>query len=390
MTDGNLPAQERLRGVRAPDEAEAGRRSWDAVADAFGERAAAAPRRRSGPVVAVVVAVLVGASAFTPPGKAIAQWARRAVVPAGPAQKEPVVLGTPGAMLISRDGGLSVLRPDGSGRSLGPYDDGAWSPHCRYVVATRGRTVSAIEPDTGEVRWVIARPDVVTSARWAPSGFRVAYLAGHRELRVARGNHIDDHRVALGVGDVAPAWRPDVRRNVVAYVTQQRRIVVTDVDTGARLGAFALGQAPRELHWTPDGRDLVVLDRAGLLVISSSSGDRRRALRLRGTVAGFSMSPVRREFAVAPAAGAPILGSLDYPGRIVRIRSVGPASDVRFSPNGRQVLAMSAVDDSWQVVGVNQPSDERSLKEISKRPVTGGSDSASFPVVRDWCAGSRP
>ena len=104
----------------------------------------------------------------------------------------------------------------------GRYRDGAWSPHARFVVATAGRRLVAIDPHTGKLHWSHTAPAVVRGARWSleptvPPCCRIAYLTvGARSndgtLRVIAGDGSGDHAVAPADPRVAPAWRPGDRQ----------------------------------------------------------------------------------------------------------------------------------------------------------------------------------
>ena len=391
MSRGEERTERRLRGVRAPDEDDASRRAWPAVADAFETRDVSRRRRRTLPAAAVVAVLLLGVGSLSPPGRAIAQWARRVVNPVHTPRPQPVVLGIPGRMIVSHSGGISMLRPDGSGRALGTFSDGAWSPHCRFVAATGGRTIAAIDPDTAEVRWTRTRPGVVSDPRWAPSGFRVAYLANHKELRVVRGDGVNDRRLIAAVADVAPAWRPGSDVNVLAYATRRGVVQVIDVDTGEALARVDVGRPVRSLNWTAGGRDLVVTDEAGVLAVALRTGRRTRIRQLRAAPVALSVSPIRREIAVLPATSSrPTLIAINTPGRVRALAHRAPISDLRFAPDGRRVLLASASSDSWEVVSVEHTGAAPRFESVSTRPITGSTADPAFPIVRDWCADSRP
>lgn len=391
MSRGDESTERSLRDLRAPDEAEASRRAWGAVADAFDERAPVRRRRRVLPVTAVATAVLVGSAALTPPGRAIAQWARKVVTPSRSATPDPVALGVAGRLLVSRSDGLAILRPDGSGRSLGVYSEGTWSPHCKYVAATVGRTISAIDPETAEVRWTRTQPGVVSSPRWAPSGFRVAYLTRHRELWVVRGDGVSNRPLVIPVADVSPAWRPGGAANVIAYATTRRQVETVDVDSGRRLARISVQRSIRSLHWTYDGRDLVIADDAGVLAVAVDTGRRVRVRRLAGPPAALSISPTRREAALlASTSSRPIVIPIDRPERLRALESTIGVTDLHFTPDGTQVLLASAAGDSWQKASAGGRLVSPRFEAVSTRPVTGGGVEPSFPRVRGWCADARP
>ena len=119
-----------------------------------------------------------------------------------------------GPLLVARDPGTWVVQPDGAKRLLAGYDDAAWSPFGRFVVAVKGSELVALEPD-GDTRWTLARR-APAAPSWGGSRIdtRIAYVSAGR-LRVVGGDGRGDR--ALGrARAVRPAWRPR-SRHVVTY-----------------------------------------------------------------------------------------------------------------------------------------------------------------------------
>jgi hypothetical protein len=247
-----------------PGELEAGERAWEIVRSSYASRERVPwIERHSRFVVVLAVAAALGVAAVTPPGRAVVDRVRETVAGRTPSEPALFRLPTGGSLLVNSPQGSWVVRRDGSKRRLGAYEGASWSPSGLFVVATRGRRVAALEPD-GEVRWTVTRPNRVAQARWAPSGFRIAYREGGT-LRVVIGNGEGDHLLASSVGPVAPAWRPGAARNVLAYVDQADRVHVVDVDTRRKLWSAHVGTV-RKLLWSNDGRRLIALTERTLRV----------------------------------------------------------------------------------------------------------------------------
>ncbi len=121
-------------------------------------------------------------------------------------RRRPMRLPGGGSLLVrsplAAPGALFVVHADGSRRLLGPYRDGSWSPHARFVVATAGspsraRSIHAPARCTGAMTARAA----VHGARWSleptvPPCCRVAYLSGRhaadrrrRRLRAITRSH---------------------------------------------------------------------------------------------------------------------------------------------------------------------------------------------------------
>ena len=146
-----------LLSAPVPDELDAQRRAWGVVKAAYAEREPVRRPRRLRLLVALAVLAVLVAAALSPPGRAVGDWIRDRV--AGQEETEPALFRLPaaGQLLVVSEGGPWLVRPDGSKRLLGAYDDASFSPSARFVVATRGRRVVALEPD-GDPRWSVTRP----------------------------------------------------------------------------------------------------------------------------------------------------------------------------------------------------------------------------------------
>jgi hypothetical protein len=249
---------------RAPDEARAQARGWAVVAAAFAEREPIRrARRRRGPlVVAIAVAALAGV-AVTSAGHAVITSVRKAIGIAH-AQRALYSLPAPGRVLA----GPWIVDADGSTRHLGNYDETSWSPFGRFVVATRGDELYALQAD-GTIRWKLGRP-VVRDARWSgtPTDTRIAYLSGQR-LRIVAGDGTGDREAGPVLSaDVAPAWRPGGAPFVLAYADIRGHVWAFEPDTH-RLVFRAGARDVTKLAWSRDGERLLVLTRAGVRVLDA-------------------------------------------------------------------------------------------------------------------------
>jgi hypothetical protein len=322
-----------MDSFRAPDETAAQARTWNVVAAAFAEREPVRrQRRRRAPLVAAVaIAVLTGV-AFSPPGHAVITSVRKAIGIAH-AQRALYSLPAPGRVLA----GPWIVAADGSTRHLGAYDETSWSPFGRFVVATRGDELYALQPD-GTVRWKLGRP-VVRDARWGgtPTDTRIAYLSGQR-LRVVAGDGTGDREVGpLLSADVAPAWRPGGAPFVLAYADVRGRVWAFEPDTHRLL--FRV-RAPHvtKLAWSRDGGRLLVLTRTGVRVFDPHG-------RVVATRAGRFVDAAFVGDRVATLS----LHAVALGGRTV-FRTSGNLGQVVPSPDGRWLLVTWPEARQWLFV----------------------------------------
>ena len=211
-------------------------------------------------LVAVAVLAALVAAALSPPGRSVGGWIRDRV--AGEEQAEPALFRLPraGRLLVVSEQGPWIVRPDGSKRLLGSYEDASFSPNGLFVVRDRRpprrrARAGRRPPLDGDA----AAP--VADARWAPSpGFRVAYREGET-LRVVVGDGTGDRLLAEDVAPVAPAWLPGEGRTVLAYAGTDGRVHVVEADSGEQLWSADPGAPPEQLVWSPDGALLLVVTR---------------------------------------------------------------------------------------------------------------------------------
>ena len=399
--------EERLKELfaeqAAPDEDETMERGWRVASAGFEEAPSAAPHRmrplRRLAMSGAAACVLVGA-AFTPPGEAVTDWVSDTIRPEPETAAPPLRLPADGRLLVNTASGPWIVQQDGSKRLLGRYEDSSWSPGGLFVVATRGRQLAALEPG-GLVRWTVDADQPVSGARWAPSGYRIAYLTGGRtkSLRVVAGDGTGDELAASRTAEVAPAWRPGLR-HVLAYSSARGEIVLVDTDTGKELWRAAAGPRVRQLAWSADGQRLVALGRTSLRIFdaqgqllstlptrslepqSAPTYLREVAFARRGhRLALIRVTPSRAgtevvTFAAERQAGTP-RSVFSAPGAI---------GEIEWSPDGEWLLVAWAGADQWVFVRAGSGREVRTVTGLADRFDAGSGP--ELPSVSAWCCAS--
>lgn len=372
---------------RAPGEQEAGARTWKVVAAAFEER----PRERVGPARRgwrPLIAAAAGAAAIavviTPAGAAVRDWIEDVVDGGRDAGPEPLRLPAGGRVLVDTEAGPWIVSAEGSQRFLGHYEEASWSPQGRFVVATRGRDVFALEP-TGRVRWRLSAALPVRAARWAPSGYRIAYLSGST-LRVVAGDGTGDGRFARTRTAAAPAWRPGAE-HVLAFAEASGRVTVANTDSANRLWRGPPGEPVRQLAWSRDASRLVALgDRS--LRIFTRDGQLLRTLSLRGDLVAFGDD---HRFALVrpqPAGGREVVVlDAERDPRAARRLFAGPGrvGGVDWSPDGRWLLIGWTAGDQWLFVPADGGRRVRAASRMAERFDPGEPRGPHVPGSFEWC-----
>ena len=189
--------EQALREASPPDEGAARERARRTVLSAHAD---ARPRRRftrSAPVVwltaAAFLAVVLVIGRDTGPARAFENLVRDIVhVPAAtpePATVNRLALPAPGRLLVTGSDGLFAVARDGRRTPLGRWQAATWSPTGLYVAATSGRTLAALDPDNGTVRWRLRPGGAVAFPRWAPDRTHIAYRAGTHAADRLRQRH---------------------------------------------------------------------------------------------------------------------------------------------------------------------------------------------------------
>jgi hypothetical protein len=375
-----------LLAVPVPDELDAQRRGWAVVREAYSTREPA-PRhgRRLRLLVAVAVLAALVVAALSPPGRSVGGWIRDRI--AGEENAEPALVRLPaaGRLLVVSEQGPWIVKPDGSKRLLGHYEDASFSPNALYVVVTDGRRVLALAPD-GDPRWSLARPTPVSDARWAPSpGYRVAYREGD-ELRVVVGNGTGDRLLVGDVAAIAPAWQPIEGRTVLAYASADGRVHVVEADSREELWSVDPGAEPEQLVWSSDGGALLVVTAGERHPVYRRNGRLLRALETpRGwDVLDAAFEPGTRRVAYSTFEGDEDRSAVYLGGE--RLQAVeGRLEDVVFSPNGNWLL--TGWPEADQLLFLRLPGVSRivAVSDVRREFDPGGVGATEFPRVVAWC-----
>jgi WD40-like Beta Propeller Repeat len=372
VRDGHL--HRLLDRIEIPGEHEAREQAWSVVLAAFAERESQ-PRGRPllRPAVVLAAVVTLVAAALTSPGRAVIESVREAI---GVERSQPALFSLPadGRLLVSSGRGSWIVRPDGSKRLLGRYREASWSPRGLFVAAARRNELVALDVE-GELRWSLARRDV-THPRWAPSGYRVAYLAGS-DLRVVAGDGTGDTKLAESVQPVAPAWRPG-NAHVLALSNRDGRIDVFGTDRRALNGRSEPGEAPIQLAWSADGKRLYALSPRALRIFDLRGRlvDRIPARRGARYVA-LAVSPQGRGLALVRSRGG--RSEILSQGRII-FAGAGDFSDVAWSPDGRWLLVAWQDADQWLFI---RSAGVRRVEAVSG--ISAQFRSERFPSLGGWC-----
>jgi hypothetical protein len=399
VSDAEL--RRRLAAFVQPErEKEAGGRAWQVVRTVF---AAREPVERQRPVpwrpaLAIGLAAAALGVGVSPAGPALGSWlrdtiGRERVVGTRPAAPRLGALPEGGRLLVTSPRGIWAVSRDGSRRFLGAYEGASWSPRGLFVAAWRERQLVALEPDTTEgLRWSLSRGQV-DDARWAPSGFRIAYRSG-KALRVVAGDGTGDRHIAPNVAAVAPAWKSG-ERHVLAYVDGSGRVTVVDADT--RRVAW---RSPRlaeliGLEWTGDGRVLAISRRAVRLL--SEPGTVEVVVRVRPgrAVTDAALRPGAGEIVYAVRSeetgnGSVVVRGLDDPSTRLLVAGLGSFSDLTWSPNGETLLVAWAEADQWLFLPPDAEQRVRGVSAISQQFDPGRPGEEGFPGVEGWTVDERP
>jgi hypothetical protein len=377
-----LPAA--LSALALPDSAGAEERAWRVVSAALAEAAPRRRRRGVRRVLALAVAVGLGAVVISPAGAKVRHFVGDAFDSGhGPSQPALTSLPAAGDLLVESAQGPWIVHADGSKRLLGDYREATWSPHGLFVAATTGHELVAVDP-RGHVRWSLERAGPITTPRWSPDGFRITYLSGS-SLRIVAADGTGDRPLRAAVSpSVAPAWRPS-SGHVLAFAGTDGRVHVADADGGRSL--FGTGRLlPLQLAWSADGSRLVVL--AGNELRSySPAGNLVRVQRIPSGVQSFAVS-AGGEIALITRSNDPAgsrVITIDPSGR-QRQLFAGPGmfGEIAWSPRGDYLLLSWPSADQWLFLDPNRPQRTVAVSDITRQFSPGGGPTG-FPTVAGWC-----
>jgi hypothetical protein len=367
-----------------PDAGEAEERAWRVVKAAYAEATPGRPRRPLRRTAVLAVAAGLVAVAISPAGAKVRDLVGDALE-TGHEPSQPALTSLPaaGRLLVDSPEGPWIVQAEGTKRLLGDYEQATWSPHGLYVAAASGHELFAVDPH-GNVRWSLARAGRITTPRWSPDGFRIAYLSGP-SLRIVAADGTGDRllRAAVSPG-VAPAWRPG-SGHVIAFGGIDGRVHVADADSGRSL-ARTSRLLPLQVAWSADGKRLLVVT-ANELRSYSARGEFLSARRV---------SPLARAAAVSPRGDMAVIATTDRAAssRLLLIDSsgrqrqlfAGPGvfGEVAWSPRGDYLLLSWPSADQWLFLDPDRPRRTVAVSNISRQFSPGGGP-AGFPSVTGWC-----
>jgi len=364
-----------MRLPEAPIRPDAEEQAWRVVRAAFAEREPVErPGSRLRPALALAASAVVAGILASPPGWSLIHSIRKAVGVEG-AQTELFSLPAPGRLLVSSSHGLWIVQRDGSRRLLGSYRDGAWSPHGRFLAATRPNELVALDPK-GDVRWTLPRPRV-RFPRWVGSltDTRIAYLTGG-SLKIVAGDGTGDRLFTEGTIRTAPAWRPGPGRTLA--FAWDRWVQVEETEPHRLVWRAPFDAAPTKLEWSSDGKQLLavspfrlrVYDGRGRVVAQDDPSDATMD-------ADAAFVPGTHRVAVIRVHGAQSdvfeLGT----GRTI-FRSTGAFRQLVASPDGRWLLVTWPTANQWVFVRTGGPRRIVAVAQITRQ--FGGS-----ARVAGWC-----
>jgi hypothetical protein len=272
---------------------------------------------------------------------------------------------------------------DGSKQFLGAWSDAAWSPRGINAIVAGHNELAAVSP-SGRVEWPLwSAAGAITDPRWyAPSGYRVAYLAGH-DLRVVAGDgpgdRPADHLVAAGVEAVAPAWRPGSSYEV-AYSPERSSVVVREADSGRLVWQRVAPGRVRALQWSQAGNMLLALTSRGVRIYDAR-GDVMTAIT--APVVDAAISPDGRRIALLRGQEV-VIRQLATRGNEQLLLSAAGLRQVVWSPDGRWLLLAWPAADEWLFARAVGKPEITGVGRIAEQLSAG-----AFPTVDGWCCTSR-
>lgn len=364
-------------------------RAWEVVRLAFEQRD---PRRRPRRTLQLAVALavlavgLVVAAALSPPGRAVFERVKQAVGVEDAARRLGP-LPAPGRLLVVARGGgdVWIVDHDGAKRSLGTWDDAVWSPHGRYVLATRPAGIAALDTE-GKVRWSLAVRGAVEPA-WegTRTDTRIAFHA-RDGLHVVAGDGTGDRVLDAHPAPAPPAWDP-ARLHVLAYESGHA-LVLRDVDGRRTLWSTPLAAYGR-LAWSSDGKRIAVVA-PGRIEIVDGSGRVLRTLRERA-VEHALFRPGTHVLTVARHSGDRSeveTVDVDRPGR-TQLLFAGPGGfgDLVWSPDGAWLLVDWVTANQWVFL---HGGTVRAVGQIARQFPRSGDRPFSPAIENGWCCPAGP
>lgn len=338
-----------------------------------------APKRRNylRPAIVLAAAAAVVGVLASPPGRSVIQSIREAVG-VKKTQRALFALPAPGRLLVNSTRGAWVVEQHGSKRLLGPYREASWSPFGRFVVALQDSQMVTMEPN-GKVHWTRARPGLQLPA-WGGQhdNTRIAYLSKHTLRVVAGDNTGDGPRCADSVAPVAPVWQP-LSLSVLAFAAPNGQVQVYDVTTCRLILRTKPGAPVRKLEWSTDGKELLVVQGAGLraydltgrVLVEDDPSDGTRDSDAAFVPGTHRIAAIRVHGEQADA--------FELPRGPTIFHVVGALEQVVPSPDGRWVLLTSRVANQWILVRLGGAHAIRAFSGVEQQFGT-----TTFPTVAGW------
>ena len=363
-------------------------RAWEVVRRAYEERTDEVRVRRPRPriVVAIAVAVVgaVVASVLSPPGRAVFHRFREAV---GIQRAAPALFSLPakGRLLVvsQRHGGVWLVHDNGLKRRLGSFDDAEWSPHGRFLVATRRNELVTLD-DRGDVHWSLTRRGA-RAPRWegTTTDTRIAYLSASG-LRVVAGDGTGDRLLDRSATSTPPAWDP-ARLHTLAYVSRGA-VILQEVDKSAIEQRTPIDLRPSDLEWSSDGKLLAVVSPERIVVLDAAGSVRRTVSTLGAQLVEAAFAPGSHELAIVErhAARSEVrVVDVDHPGQ-ARLLFAGPGmfGDLAWSPNAKWLLVAWPTADQWLVLHGSNVHAVANIKEQFPRADGNG---VTLRLAGRWC-----
>jgi hypothetical protein len=391
MTEPGL--RERLQSAQLDLDPHSEQRAWQIVRHAYDPHPVARSRPRRLAILAVACCALSAAIALgtvSAPRQAFARWFRDAFGLRAQPHIVRVLGGLPGGgrLLVNTANGPWLVNADGSRHYLGGYAGAAWSPHSLYVVAWRGTELSALNL-AGVRQWVITAPGPITTARWSPDGYRIAFLA-EDSLRVAAADSSGEHTVSAAAAAIPPAWQPQTGSvHRVTFVRRDGSVEQIDTDTGALVWRVRPPAPARQLVWSPDGRLLLVVE-AHQVAEYSASGQLIRTVSPspRATIGATAFISATRFVLVTHPVGGDSdsiqlrqLGSTAPP--VILYTGIERLTGLAASPSHQWLLATSPTADQWIFIQIGTHPKLLATSAITtkfQRP----DRTTSFPQLDGW------
>ena len=391
MTEQEL--RELLRNAPLDLDPTSQQRAWHAVRSAYQPRPEPrlrwTARRPAVAVASIAIAALLALGAVTGSRQAVAHWLRDAFGLTAQPHISRVLTGLPGGgrLLIETTHGPWLVNADGARHGLGTYTGAAWSPHSLYVVAWRGAALAALNL-AGVPQWELTAPKVISSARWSPDGYRIAFLAGDA-LHVVAADNSGRHTVSNTAAPVPPAWQPrPPSTHRLTFVTVAGAVEQIDADTGTRIWSVHPREPARQLLWSPGGGLLLVLGAHELSEFTSAGQLITRVTPTGATIKSAAFTSARQfALVIRPTADRPdsieLLSTGPNPAAKILYTGLERISDLNASPNRQWLLAASPSADEWIFIRIRSPARLLATTNITTafQPRTS---TATFPQLAGW------